>query len=175
MCVVQDNQFVTVEQFWGCTFPLCHEELVSCESYHVPLQLPPPFCFNFLTPGLTKDWLWSWEIPWQSSNEPTVEPVCVCVCVWVSVWCTWSQWCSILRTHGVGVRYRVRHALYSSKHSHENEYIANIHESEGEQEKENILFFPYNQRLCKHTHTGRLLSEAFPRRCGTKLHTRMGG
>lgn len=102
--------------------------------------------------------------------------------------CTLSQCCSTEDSRHwsfmASVEGTVHHLVCSTCQSPamKTDTLANTHrsgrESVSEQERENILFLPCNQRLCKHTHKhtqGCLLSEAFPRCCGTKLHTRMGG
>lgn len=116
--------------------------------------------------------------------NPQRRSKCVCVCAHYVMHLVQVLLCRVLsvpKLRSAGKRYRVHHMWFASKQDHENTHThthRSGRESASEQERQNILFLLCNQWLCKHTHThtqGCLLSEAFPRCRGTKLHTRMGG
>lgn len=156
------------------------EERVSSESYYVPLQPPPPFCFNFLNTWTNKRLALIMGNPlaeqqWIHSGAPSV-----CVYYAMHIVPVLLDWVfSVPELHSPGKRYRsTPHAVCVKarpwKHTHAHR---SGRESASEHERQKSCFSRViSGSVNTHTHTqGCLLSEAFPRCCGTKLHTRMGG
>lgn len=144
-----------LEQFWSGTSLLCHEERVSSESYYVPLQPPPPFCFNFFNTWTNKRLALIMGNPlaeqqWIHSGAPSV-----CVYYAMHIVPVLLDWVfSVPKLHSLGKRYRsTPHVVcvkaWPWKHAHTQKWEGKCKWAR----KTEILFLPCNQWLCKHTHT----------------------
>lgn len=142
------------------------EERVSSESYYVPLQPPPPFCFNFFNTWTNKRLALIMGNPlaeqqWIHSGAPSV-----CVYYAMHIVPVLLDWVfSVPELHSPGKRYRsTPHAVcikaWPWKHTHAHR---SGRESASEHERQKSCFSRViSGSVNTHTHTRLLVIRSFP-------------